>query len=396
MADASFTNRHMAALAVAETLVWAGLYYAFPALIAHWESDLGWAKTEVAGAFTVALVVSALTAPLTGRLIDRGHGRAVLIGTAVTGGVLISGLAMVESRVGFYVVWALIGCCLAGCLYEPCFAYLTRLLRDGARQVITRITLIAGFAGTVSFPMANIIADAFNWRAAAVAFGAVIVVVAVPLFVFGTSARTGPRQAPGDQVRDKEAMRRTLRRATFWLLAFTFSMVGLTHGIIITHLLPMLAERGVPLAMAVLAASMIGPMQVAGRVGMMLVEKRLSMQTICTISFLFMAGAVLSLMGAGALPALLVLFVVLQGSGYGATSITRPVVTAEILGRDGFGAISGTLALCFMAAAAAAPTLAAVVWTLGGYDLVRLVVLICVALGAIAFVAATRVARAES
>ena len=170
-------------------------------------------------------------------------------------------------------------------------------------------------------------------------------------------------------------------------------MVGLTHGIIITHLLPMLAEWGVPLAVAVLAASMIGPMQVAGRVGMMLVEKRWSMQTICTISFLFMAGAIISLMGAAALPALLIVFVVLQGSGYGATSITRPVVTAEILGRDGFGSISGTRALGFMAASAAAPTLAAAVWTIGGYDLVRLLVLVCVALVAAAFVTATRLAR---
>ena len=388
-----FNHRHMAALAVAETLVWAGLYYAFPALIAHWESDLGWAKTEIAGAFTVALVLSALTAPVAGRLIDRGFGRAVLLIGAVSGGLLIGTLAWSESRVGFYVIWALIGCSLAGCLYEPCFAYLTRLLRDGARSVITRITLVAGFAGTVSFPMANLLAQAYDWRTAVLAFSAVILIVAVPLFVYGTSAGAGTHRAEGEQVRDKLAVRRTLRRPTFWLLAFTFSMVGLTHGIIITHLLPMLAEWGVPLAVAVLAASMIGPMQVAGRVGMMLVEKRWSMQTICTISFLFMAGAIISLMGAAALPALLVVFVVLQGSGYGATSITRPVVTAEILGRDGFGAISGTLALGFMAASAAAPTLAAAVWTIGGYDLVRLLVLVCVVLGAAAFVTATRLAR---
>ena len=67
-------------LAVAETLVWAALYYLFPALLLEWERDLGWSKTELAGALTLALVISALLGPVTGRLIDRGFGRVVFSG----------------------------------------------------------------------------------------------------------------------------------------------------------------------------------------------------------------------------------------------------------------------------------------------------------------------------
>jgi MFS family permease len=76
------------------------------------------------------------------------------------------------------------------------------------------------------------------------------------------------------------------------------------------------------------------------------------------------------LLGVSAVPALIVVFVLLHGSGYGVTSVTRPVVTAEFLGRENFGAISGMLATLFMAAFAVAPTVAAFVWELGGYDLV--------------------------
>src|SRR3546814_4195976 len=39
-------GRTMLALAFAETLVWAGVFYIFPALIAHWEADLGWRSEE--------------------------------------------------------------------------------------------------------------------------------------------------------------------------------------------------------------------------------------------------------------------------------------------------------------------------------------------------------------
>ena len=321
------------------------------------------------------------------------------------GGVLMGLSSMVEEVWQFYVVWLAIGICLSGCLYEPCFAYLTRVMGGDARRAITRITLIAGFAGTVSFPIANVLAELYSWRAAVFAFAVVIVIVALPLFRYGTalpmpqgdalleSIGESTGESAGNEPGGKSDLRRAASNATFWLLATTFSMIGLTHGVIITHLLPMLAERQVPIAFAVLAASMIGPMQVAGRVAMITVENRVSMQAICALSFLFMAGAILALMGAGVIPWLLVVFVVLHGSGYGVTSITRPVVTMEILGRAGFGAISGALALGFMGASAAAPALAATIWTIGGYDLVRIFVLICVLIGASAFVTAVRMAH---
>lgn len=395
-AATAFPSARVAALAIAETLVWAGMFYSFPALVAHWEADLGWSKTELAGAYTAALVCSALFAPLMGKLIDRGHGRAVLTACGLVGGVMVGLLGIVQEIWQFYAIWLAIGVCMAGCLYEPCFAFVTRMMGGEARRAITRITLIAGFAGTVSFPLAGFVAEAHGWRAAVFVFSVIILVIAIPLFRYGT-AMPAPAAEPETKAGPdgRSDLRRAMAKPTFWLLGVTFSMIGLTHGIIITHLLPMLAERGIPLTTAVLAASMIGPMQVAGRVAMMAMEKRVSMQVICAGSFVFMIGSISSLIGAGAAPALLVLFVILQGSGYGVTSITRPVVTAEILGRGGFGAISGALALGFMGASAASATLAAAIWEVGGYDAVRLTVLGCVMVGMAAYLTAMMLAKRQ-
>jgi len=383
------------ALAVAETVIWAGTFYLFPALLAHWLADLGWSKTELSVAFTAALIASALCAPVAGRLIDAGFGRLLLVGGGVAAGILVGLIGLVEAVWQFYALWIAIGVAMACALYEPCFAFLTRTRGADARRAITRITLIAGFAGTVSFPTANILAELYGWRAATTGFSVAILVIAVPLFHYGTqpapvnpsavAAPTGPADGAG--------LRAAMRRSTFWLLAVAFAMIALTHGILITHLLPMLGERGVSTAVAVLVASGIGPMQVAGRVAMMVVERHVSMNTVCAVSFVFMLAASVALIGAGAIPLLLIAFVVLQGSGYGVTSITRPVVTANLLGRNGFGAISGALALPFMGATAIAPTLAAAIWTVGGYDLVRLAVLVLVGVGAVAFLLALLSAR---
>ncbi|SDG43763.1 MULTISPECIES: MFS transporter [Thalassobaculum] len=394
---AAFPTGRVAALAIAETLVWAGMFYSFPALIAYWEADLGWSKTELAGAYSAALVCSALCAPLMGKIIDKGHGRAVLTVCAVVGGVLVGLLSVVQASWQFFVLWLGIGVCMSGCLYEPCFAFVTRMMGGEARRAITRITLIAGFAGTVSFPLAGFVSEAYGWRVAVLTFAVIILVVAIPLFRYGT-ALPAPEEEPETRKPlpgSSSDLRRAMAKPTFWLLGITFSMIGLTHGIIITHLLPMLAERDVPVATAVLAASMIGPMQVAGRVAMMVVERRLSMQVICAVSFLFMIAAISSLIGSMALPALLVLFVFFQGSGYGVTSITRPVVTAEILGRQGFGSISGALALGFMGANAAAATLGAAIWEVGGYAMVRWMVFGCVLVGLMAFLTAMTLAKRE-
>jgi len=311
----------VAALAVAETIVWAGLFYVFPALISRWEIDLGWTKTEIAGAYSLALLCAAVGAPVAGRIIDAGHGRVLISICTAAGGVLISLSALIESIGAFYAIWIGIGICLAGCLYEPCFAYLTRVLGERARRAITRITLVAGFAGTVSFPLANVVATFQGWRASVLVFGVLILGVALPLFRYGTCldspGEPGESEGlPNAAVRTSPTGRGSLRRAmgtgTFWLLALTFSLIGLSHGIVITHLLPMLAERAVPLSVAVLAAAMIGPMQVAGRIAMMLVEQRVSMQRICSMSFVLMTGAILALTGAGAAPWLLALFVLFQ------------------------------------------------------------------------------------
>ena len=219
--------------------------------------------------------------------------------------------------------------------------------------------------------------------------------VAAPLFLFGGRAADGESAAVrgGPGMTGSGALHAALRRPAFWLLATAFPMIALSHGILITHLLPMLAERGVDHGIAVLAASGIGPMQVVGRLLMMSVERRVSMNAVCGLSFALMAAAVAAHILAGASPPLLAAFVVLHCAGYGVIAIARPVVSATVLGRDGFGAISGALALPFITASAAAPTLAAVVWSAGGYDTVRAGLLVLLVVAAVSFTLAIASSR---
>lgn len=363
----------------------------FPALLLHWEQDFAWSKTELALAFSSALIVSALTAPLAGRLIDLDHGRKVLAGGALSGGLLILLLTQVNFFWQFYLVWLALGVVMACSLYEACFAYLTHLLGIEAKKAITLVTLVAGFAGTVSFPTAHFLTEAFGWRGSIVVFSFLICCIAAPLIWFSAQPQLDSEEIQARSKADsRNALRQALRSPVFWLLAIAFSMLALDHGILITHLLPLLAERNISVDAAVLAASMIGPMQVFGRLVMIAAERYVSIVIVCAASFVCLMIASIALFGAVAIPLLIVPFVVLQGSGNGVTSITRPVITAQYLGRSGFGAISGVQASFFMGASAIAPTFAALIWELGGYDLVLGVCIGLTGFGLICFLMATR------
>lgn len=375
-------------LAVAETLVWAGLYYLFPALMVQWEQAEGWSKTDLSLAFSMAIAVSALGAPMAGRWIDRGQGRWVLTGAATLGGLALIALTMTHDFAVFFALWMVMGVAMAGCLYEPCFAFITYVRGEGAQRAITLVTLAAGFASTIAFPLANALASALGWRAAVAVFAVLVLGVAVPLFWSGACE---PEASHVAKVPVAEAARpQVLSRPAFWLLAVAFSMTALAHSMLISHLLPLLSERGVSLQNAVLTASLIGPMQVAGRVALMTFERRVSVYVVAGLSFAFIVVATTSLYLSGTVMAGLMLFAVLQGAGYGVTSITKPVVTARIMGRQNFGAIAGALAVPYMMSYALAPSLAAGVWRLGGYDAVVLLAMFLPLVGLAAFWRATR------
>ncbi|MCY4389278.1 MAG: MFS transporter [Desulfurellaceae bacterium] len=369
-------------LAVAETLVWAALYYSFPALLLEWERDLGWSKTELVGALTLALMTSALLGPVTGRFIDRGFGRLVFSGSAALGTVLLAGLAWVEHLWQFYCLWFGIGVAMAGALYEACFSVLTHALGNEARRAITIVTLVAGLAGTLAFPSLHLLVGWVGWRDAVVIVAGVNLLVAVPLIwnaCWHADQMRADQHAPGSA--HPGVASRALRTPVFWLLAVAFSMAYVEHFSLLTHLLPLLSERGLSDEVAVLTASSIGPMQVVGRLAMLAVEKYVSTFWIAFTCFLAMSGAATALFCSQAIPMLLPLFVVLQGAGIGMSSILRPVMTAELLGRAHFGIISGFLAIPSILAAALAPTLAALVWRMGGYEMVILMAILTALVG---------------
>lgn len=355
-------------LALGQMLGYACFFYLFAALILYWRADLHWSDGLLAGGLTLAIIVAAGTAPFAGRAVDRGHAAALLAGGAGIGAVSLAVLAVATTPVVYLLAWAGLGLAQAASLYEPCFALLIRRFGADARAAITRVTLIGGFASTFAFPAGAALAEAFGWRGAVWVSAAVAAGLILPLNLIGARvlARGMP---PAEQGRDrpKVALWAMFRHWPFLRLTLMFSLLALGHWMLIAFLRPVLAGIGVPDGLAVMAAATIGPAQVAGRLALMAAGVRLGGRSALLLTLAGFVVAPVVLVLAGVAMPLVFAFALLQGAANGVLTILRPLLLAEDMGSEGFGAMSGLMAIATLAASAVAPVLGAALMEMGGW-----------------------------
>ena len=387
-------DRPIIFLAIGQTLVWAGLYYVFPALLVRWEESLGWSRADLTAAITLAIFVSAFVAPFAGSMIDAGKGTLMMVGSTLLGAICLLALSFVTGLREFYLIWALIGVTMAGCLYEPCFALITHARGANARQAIILVTLVAGFASTISFPSAHALTEAYGWRVAVQIFAGVLILVAAPLMWLGARAVEQSGHVSRARIEAVPDQHKTfLMRPVFWVLALAFSCLGLAHGVIIHHFLPILYDRGISAEVAVVAVSFVGPMQVAGRLAMMAGERHVTLHGITISVFAAVATSILLLAATASTPTLVVAFVILFGAGYGIVSIIRPLIARDILGENKIGAKLGAMSLLYLVGTASAPFLGSLIWGVGGYNLVLPVLIGSVLVGLSLYLVAQRLSH---
>lgn len=356
------------ALAVTQTLGYACLYYIFAALVVQWSADFGWSKTTLALGPSCAILLAGVLAPIMGRLIDRGWSRALLTGGSLLGGVALGILATATTQTQYMIAWVLIGAAQGAALYEVCFAFLIRRLGADARAAIIRVTLVAGFASTLAFPTAAVVSQAFGWRAVVWLAVGVVLLVQMPLnwWASGVLRRGELHPTAEEDATARAALRAAFGSARFWILGGVLGVLALNHWMMIAFVIPVFTDLGVALASAVLAASLIGPAQVIGRLALMRFDARLSNWQSFAWCFGGMLAGVCALWLANVVPFAVFAYAIAQGGAMGVMTILRPVLIAEVMGQAGYGAIAGSVQVMPLLAAAIAPLMGGVLFGWGG------------------------------
>jgi predicted MFS family arabinose efflux permease len=318
-------------------------------------ADLGVSEPTVFAAFSAALVVSAIVGPHSGRRIDRWGGRPVLMATSGLFALALAVMAVASGPVGLFAAWLVMGLAMGSGLYEAAFASLVRLYGHDARSAITGITLIAGFASTVGWPLTAALEHGFGWRGACWAWAGLHLVVGLPLNAWlpkvGRPAPPAPTGAPAG-VEDSPAeppLRTTV------LLAWVFAVTWFVSTAMAAHLPRLLAAVGTASAAVVAIGALVGPAQVAGRLLEFGLLRRLHpLHSARVAALMHPVGAVLlAVLGAPVAAA----FALLHGAGNGILTIAKGTLPLALFGTTGYGHRQGLLMLPARLAQALAPWL---------------------------------------
>jgi len=339
------------ALGISQTLAWASSYY-LPAILADpIANGLGIPRASVFAAFSMSLLIAALAGPRVGRVIDRRGGRGVLAVSNIVLAAGLVGLSAVNGQSSLFVAWAILGVGMALGLYDAGFATLTALYGPAARGPITGITLFAGFASTVSWPLSAFLNDLLGWRETCLVWAGLNLVIGLPLNLLLL-----PAVAQSAHAQKTHAARIGWKPyREMLLLAFVFAAGWFVTGAMAAHLPRLLERAGATPLEAVAAAALVGPAQVAARLVEFSILRRVHPLISARIATALhpLGVGVFAITGAAGAAVLVILY----GAGNGLLTIARGTVPLALFGPQGYGERTGLLGAPARAAQAFAPLL---------------------------------------
>ena len=371
-------------LAFTQIVSWGSLYYAFAVVAPDIQRETGWRTELVFGAYSWSLLLSGLIATPIGVLLDRHGGKHVMGGGSMLAAAGLALLATGHSIAAYVAGWTVIGIAMTMVLYEAAFATINREFLLHARKGISVLTLFGGLASTVFWPLTLKLNGMLGWRDTFLVYAGIHLLLCAPLHLLIPVGERRKAVAHPDAPRDY-TLHEAVRDPVFWKLAFSFAANMFIFSVLAAHLIPMLQRFGHSASAAVWASALIGPMQVAGRIGEMTFAHRIRPQTVGKLVFSMLPAALLALLFFGERQYAIAAFCTLYGMSNGVLTIVRGTIPQALFGRENYGAISGALAGPSLFAKAAGPLVGAAFiafnpapqWMLGILFAVSVVSLAC-------------------
>ncbi|APG95480.1 arsenite efflux MFS transporter ArsK [Sinorhizobium americanum] len=344
------------ALGVTQIIGYGTLYYSFSILAPGMARDFSIPLDWLFGLLSLSLLFGGIIAPKAGAWADRfGAGRLMVPGS-LGAGLAMTAAACSPNAIAFGISLVLMEVASAFVLYGAAFAAIVQIGGRGAQRSITHLTLIAGFASTLFWPLTGILSDQVDWRTIYLVFAALNILVCMPIHLWVGRL---PRQPEAPSCADQEplAPSATLhppRNGLFIVMLAAFAIEGLVLASILTHMVPMVSALGLGTA-GLVTSSLFGPSQVASRLLNMLFGGRLSQTSLAiTSAGLLTMGLGVLFMTSPWLPGVVV-FAILFGLGSGLASIVGGTLPLELFGRPGYAARLGWVSSARQFSSALAP-----------------------------------------
>jgi predicted MFS family arabinose efflux permease len=335
--------RRVCALGVAQIVSWGTLFYTIAVLGSPMRADTGVGELWLFGSFTAGLFLSGIASPTVGREIDARGGRRVLTAGSLLGALACAVLGCAQGPVTVLLGWLLAGVAMSAALYDPAFATLHQISGMAYRRAVTALTLFGGFASTVFWPLSQLLLDTVGWRTTFLVYAGLHLALCLPLHL--ASVPAGRVAGWTHEPVAESARLHAHGGPTFVWLAVALSLSSFIGSAVAAHLIALLAATGLSARDAVLVGSLIGPMQVAGRVVEFAFTRHVRALAVGTFSFALLAVALAIFTQVHGVWIVALAFAIPYGWANGIMTIVRGTVPAELFGHRDYGALLGRLAL---------------------------------------------------
>lgn len=327
----------VAAAAALSTFTVFGVAYSFGAFFESMADEFDAGSGATALVFSITISASFFLGSFTGRWADRFGPRPVLLlgAAALAAGLLAT--TIVPNLLLGYVTYGLgVGLAVA-CGYVPMVSTVGGWF-DRQRPIALGVAVAGIGLGTlIGSPAAAALIDATSWRTTFVVFA---LVGATLLVGCSFVARPGPAGVSAARPR---SLRELLRIRDFSVLYGSSLMVTFGLFVPFVFLATYAEDEGIAEVAAAALIGIIGGASIVGRLGLGALAARLGTIRLYRVCFLVMALSHPIWFVAGGSHALLVVYAVTLGVGYGGFIAVSPAVAAERFGLEGLGGVLGTL-----------------------------------------------------
>ncbi|RUU32749.1 MFS transporter [Mesorhizobium sp. M6A.T.Ce.TU.002.03.1.1] len=358
MSDRKIPAAALWALGLTQIIGYGTLYYSFSILVPSIALEFAWPEQWVFGALSASLLVGGLFAPTAGRWADRfGAGRVMTFGSAAAAAALVA-CALAPGRVTFVLALMAMELASAFVLYSAAFVAIVQVGGARAQRSITHLTLIAGFASTLFWPLTAALHEYLTWREVYLVFAGINVAICLPIHAWlaRLSHRTDESASPipaaigsaGGAVASRD------RSRVFLLMLGGFAVEGFVLSSILVHMVPLTTALGLGSA-GLVVTTLFGPSQVASRLINMLFGGRLAQAWLAVIGATLLPLGLVALLATTPSVAGAIAFVILFGLGSGLASIVGGTLPLELFGRERYGARLGWVTAARQFSSALAP-----------------------------------------
>lgn len=332
------------------------LVFSFSTFLKPLSGTFGWSRESVSAAFGFAALTVAVCSPVLGRLLDRYGPRSVILPCMTVFGLSFASLGfLTPSLIHLYTVFVLMGIVGNGTTQMGYSRAVSTWFVK--RRGLALAWVMAGSAtGQVAFPpLAQALIDGYGWRAAYLLLGGLVLLFGLPLTALLVRENSRARST-AESTREGFTVAQGVRSRAFWILLATLFLGSISVNGAITHLSPLLTDRGIPAQHAALVASALGLASFAGRLftGVLLDRYFGPHVGLCLLSATAVGILVLSSAGSAQIA---LLAAVLIGLGLGAEADLTPYLLTRYFGLRSFSTLYGFTWTAYAIAGAIGPML---------------------------------------